>query len=1026
MENMKRAWHPEELVEYWTIVSGEWPLIEHKHGATRLGFAVLFKFFQYAGYFPRTPQDVPLTVVDHLAPQVGVPADAWAQYAWESRTIEYHRAQIRQHLGFREATVADGETLVTWLCAQILPATRRPDHLKEAVMQRCRDLRIEPPTPERLDRLMRSAVHREDTRVGTGILHRLSTTTQGHLDALLGPAEAPPSDPDTSSAPTLERALLQALRADPGRATLDNLFQEIAKLERIRALQLPPDLFDDMTPTVLHAYRQRVAVEEPYELRRHAVPLRMTLLAAFCLLRGRELTDILVDVLLELVHRLGAKAERKVEKELIEDLKRVHGKTGMLYRLAEASLDHPAGVVQEVIFPVVSEATLREVVKEWKATGPFYRTHVQTVMRSSYRAHYRRMLPPLLATLEFRSNNAMHQPLIRALALLQQYLQSRMRPYPVEEDIPLDGVVRDHWRDAVVETDTQGRQRVNRITYEMCVLQALRDQLRCKEIWVVGADRYRNPDDDVPRDFAAQRPTYYAALKLPSQAEDFIQQVQQEMHDELTALDRTLPRNPDVEILPKAKGWIKLSPLAPQPEPTNLLALKTEISTRWPMTSLLDVLKETDLRVDFTRFFRSPTAWENLDRATLQYRLLLALYGLGTGAGLKRVHMGNQGLAYKDLLYVRRRFITPEAVRQSIAAVVNRLFEARLPQLWGEDITACASDSRHFRAWDQNLLTEWHARYGKPGIMIYWHVDRKAACIYSQLKTCSSSEVAAMMEGVLRHCTAMEVDRQYVDSHGQSAVAFAFCHLLGFQLLPRLKAIHKQRLYRPEAGHPEAYPNLQAVLRRPINWNLVAPEYDNMIKYSTALRLGTADTDAILRRFTRHNVQHPTYTALLELGKARRTIFLCRSLRLRELRREIHEGLNVVENWNSANDFILFGKGGDIATNRREDQELAMLALHLLQNALVYINTLMLQRVLREAAWETRLTVEDLRALTPLIYGHVSPYGHFQLDMQTRLDIEPPLEAGYGSDTEHIAPEMPPPSYTRRSRRTKAQQLALF
>jgi hypothetical protein len=192
------------------------------------------------------------------------------------------------------------------------------------------------------------------------------------------------------------------------------------------------------------------------------------------------------------------------------------------------------------------------------------------------------------------------------------------------------------------------------------------------------------------------------------------------------------------------------------------------------------------------------------------------------------------------------------------------------------------------------------------------------------------------------------------------------------------------------------------------------------------LRLGTADTEAILRRLTRHNVQHPTSTALLELGTARRTIFLCRSLRRRELRREIHEGLNVVEHWHSANDCILFGTGGDIATHRREDQELAMLALHLLQNALVYINTLMLQRVLREAAWETRLTVEDLRALTPLIYSHVSPYGHFQLDMQTRLDIEPPLETGYGSDTEHIAPEIPPPSHTRQSRRAHAQQLALF
>ena len=1023
---MKRAWHPEELVEHWTIVPGEWPLIEHKHGATRLGFAVLLKFFQYAGSFPRAPQDVPLPVVDHLAQQVGVPADVWAQYAWDGRTIEYHRAQIRQHCGFREATVADGETLVTWLCAHIVPTTRRPDHLKAAMLQRCRDLRIEPPTPERLERLIRSAVHREDTRVGTAILQQLSATTQAQLEALLGPDEAPAPDPDTPASPTIDRALLQELRADPGRATLDNLFQEIAKLERIRALQLPPTLFDGLAPTVLHAYHQRVAVEEPYELRRHAVPLRMTLLAAYCLLRGRELTDILVDLLLELVHRLGAKAERKVEKALVDDLKRVHGKTGMLYRLAEASLDHPTGVVQEVIFPVVSEATLRDLVKEWKATGPFYRAHVQTVMRRSYRAHYRRMFPPLLATLEFRSNNATHQPLIRALALLKQYLPSRVRTYPVEEDVPLEGVIREHWREAVVETDAQGRQRINRLTYEMGVLQALRDQLRCKEIWVVGADRYRNPDEDVPQDFAVRRPTYYAALNLPAQAADFIQHVQQEMRDELAALDRSVPRNTEVEILPKAKGWIKLSPLAPQPEPANLLALKMEITKRWPMTSLLDVLKETDLRVDFTRFFRSPTPWENLDRATLQYRLLLALYGLGTGAGLKRVAVGNQGLAYKDLLYIRRRFITPDAVRQSIAAVVNRLFEARLPQFWGEDITACASDSRHFRAWDQNLLTEWHARYGKPGIMIYWHVDRKAACIYSQLKTCASSEVAAMIEGVLRHCTTMEVDRQYVDSHGQSAVAFAFCHLLGFQLLPRLKAIHKQRLYRPEAGRPEAYPNLQPVLRRPINWNLIAPEYDNMIKYSTALRLGTAETDAILRRFTRHNVQHPTYTALLELGKARRTIFLCRYLRLRELRREIHEGLNVVENWNSANDFILFGKGGDIATNRREDQELAVLTLHLLQNALVYINTLMLQRVLGEAAWATRLTVEDLRALTPLLYGHVSPYGHFLLDMQTRLDIEPLLALGYPGVMAPMAQERSTARPTRPSRRANARQLALF
>src|SRR5262249_21378426 len=163
--------------------------------------------------------------------------------------------------------------------------------------------------------------------------------------------------------------------------------------------------------------------------------------------------------------------------------------------------------------------------------------------------------------------------------------------------------------------------------------------------------------------------------------------------------------------------------------------------------------------------------------------------------------------------------------------------------------------------------------------------------------------------------------KNYVDSHGQSEVAFAFCRLLGFQLLPRLKAIHSQKLYRPEGGHPDAYPHLQQVLTRPIDWHLIEQQYDSMVKYATALRLGTADAEDILRRFTRNNVQHPTYRALAELGKARKTTFLCRYLHLLPLRREIHGGLQVIESWNNANDFILYGRGGEISTNRIEDQE---------------------------------------------------------------------------------------------------------
>ena len=80
----------------------------------------------------------------------------------------------------------------------------------------------------------------------------------------------------------------------------------------------------------------------------------MPLLAAFGSLRKSELTDGLIELLLSTVHRIASKAERRVQKEWIDDLKRVTGKNSLLFQVAEASLSQPEGVVKEVVYPVVS------------------------------------------------------------------------------------------------------------------------------------------------------------------------------------------------------------------------------------------------------------------------------------------------------------------------------------------------------------------------------------------------------------------------------------------------------------------------------------------------------------------------------------------------------------------------------------------------------------------------------------------------------------------------------------------------
>ena len=359
---------------------------------------------------------------------------------------------------------------------------------------------------------------------------------------------------------------------------------------------------------------------------------------------------------------------------------------------------------------MVSEKTLQQLVKEAKASETVFQGKVRIVLRNSYSNHYRRMLPALLSVVQFRCHNTAFRPIMDAIALLKKYAVGGSKAqYFSEDNVQVVGVVPGSWAGALVDE----RGRIERIPYELCLLVSLRDALRRREIFVAGARKWRDPEDDLPKGIDVTRELHYESLRQPLDPTVFINDLQSRMTRSLESPDNALLGDTAGGVkITKRRGapWIAVPKLEKLVEPANLGKLKEELIRRRGTLDLLEVFKEADFLTGCTEEFTSISSRQNLDADTLRRRLLMCLFGLGTNMGIKAIaNAGGHTETERELRHVRRTFITKDSLRQAIVKVVNATFEARNPAWWGTG-NACAWDSKKFGSWESNLMTEWHNR----------------------------------------------------------------------------------------------------------------------------------------------------------------------------------------------------------------------------------------------------------------------------------------------------------------------------
>lgn len=394
---MKRNWNEDELLEHFVVVSIERKLIGNKTGASRLGFAVLLKYFQQEARFPSKKQDIPKVVVEFIAQQLGLSSALFEEYRWgaDERNFTYHRKQIREFFGFRELTAKDNELLTEWLHGQV-QFTHDIDYLKNQAYSLFRKWKVEPPSIGSLNRMIDSAIDTFEKNLYQSTYHQLSPRTCSRLDALLE------SHADEESEEGFEEEFHEKVESDiltfrhllssPRKPSVSTMEMEVKKLLAIKHLHIPPGLFHHLTPKLVKKYRLRAATETVTELRAHPAPIRYTLLAILFSHRHGEVIDYLADLLDEITLKFGNKAKNTTRKEAVKELERIQGKNKHIVNLLKATVDHPEGVIQDPLFPIVSPSTIQDIIKDMTKNNREYKEKIYTKMHASYRGYYRHAL----------------------------------------------------------------------------------------------------------------------------------------------------------------------------------------------------------------------------------------------------------------------------------------------------------------------------------------------------------------------------------------------------------------------------------------------------------------------------------------------------------------------------------------------------------------------------------------------------------------------------------------------------------
>lgn len=181
----------------------------------------------------------------------------------------------------------------------------------------------------------------------------------------------------------------------------------------------------------------------------------------------------------------------------------------------------------------------------------------------------------------------------------------------------------------------------------------------------------------------------------------------------------------------------------------------------------------------------------------------------------------------------------------------------------------------------------------------------------------------------------------------------------------------------------DKYSNLGNLLRGKLNEKVIRENYDEVLRLAHSIREGDVTSSLIISKLGSYAKQNSLSTALREMGKIEKTIFILDYISNEELRRKIHRGLNKGEAMNGLARAIFFGKQGELRERTIQNQLKRASALNLIINATSIWNTLYLEKAIDYKRSIGEDVNEDLIThISPLGWEHINMLGEYIFNLE--------------------------------------------